>query len=128
MENYEFNVCEARKSTPTELATVLTALIEVQYQAAIYRNTSRSSDKLSSWGICSNANYIYGSIMPRDIMYLSPIFFKSLKYPIIPYEPENFCTDDKEFRWGFNMLGNKRMKMLELMIKDLTEYLTKHAV
>jgi hypothetical protein len=130
VENYQFNKDMARMTTISSLFKVLIALIEVQRQANLYRS-GVTNNKLQIYGICSHMGHILNRILPHSDQLLPSLFFKGEQYPLRPYTPEGvYATRDdyKEFRWGNNEMGNKRMKLLALMIKDLTDYLTHEAV
>lgn len=130
MENYQFNKDMARMMETGSLFKVLIALIEVQRQANLYRSGVKNHD-LSIFGICSNMGFILHTALRNSDLLLPSLFFKGEQYPLRPYTPEGVTAsrdDYKEFRWGNNEGGNKRMELLALMIKDLTDYLTHEAV
>lgn len=121
MKNYHFSKATAKRYEVVQLFRLLIALIEVQRRANLYRANVKSG--LTFYGICDNVD----EILP-DGLYpgLRSLFFKGNSYPIQPYHSNSSMSDQKH-RWGYNETGNRRMDMLALMIKDLTEYLTNEA-
>jgi hypothetical protein len=132
IQDYKFNKQYASTRTLKYLFQTLIGLIEVQRNANLYRSGCKNH-ALQSSGICSNLDYH----IPFNSISLTDIFFNGASYPITPFSPvvqsgtwirnSNYEVF-REFRWGHNDIGNKRMKLLELMIKDLTNYLTKEAM
>lgn len=127
--NYKFNKTYAAKLSSVTLFSLVTVLIEIQRRANVYRGECKNH-KLKSGGICSNVYEFNNPI--RSVVYniaLNVLFFKGNSYPIYPYSPlcRSFSnTVCLKYRWSNNesSKGNERMKMLEQMITDLTEYLT----
>ncbi len=113
------------------LFALLYMLIEVQYQANMYRSGNKSN--LTGEGICNEVDTVILTInlesrlLPRKrIPYipLSRLFFKGMNFPFRPYYPPgNTC--ELSFRWGHNLRGLMRMEALEYMIKQLLQYLNK---
>lgn len=130
MRNYYFNKAYAKPLSHFSLFGTLLALIEVQRQANLYR--AGIKNKLTVFGICGNYDTVtklIEDVNSRPYVDLSLLFFKSEPYPIRPYHPDHVSTleEDKNYRWGNTDVGNRRMAMLALMIKDLTNYLQTEA-
>ena len=129
MQNYHFDRTTVKFYKTVELRTILVGLIEIKYRATLYR-AGVKKNKLRSAGICGNLERI---TPPNFCVFydLSRLFFKDYAYPISPYSSNIYRSTDayeKEFRWGDNEIGNRRVAMLDRMIADLTSYLTNKAV
>jgi hypothetical protein len=123
--SYKFDKQCAANISLTRLFKILIGLIEVQRKASLYRAGCKNH-KLQASGICGNIDNVVG-LNSQNLNYL---FFKGNNYPIVPYNQHTARDLDslRNFRWDNNDIGNKRMKLLELMIKDLTNYLIKDAI
>jgi hypothetical protein len=58
--------------------------------------------------------------------YLRDLFFNGCNYPIHPYSL-GFADECIDYKWGKGHIGDQRVKMLALMIKDLTNFLNRNA-
>jgi hypothetical protein len=128
--NYKFNKTYASKLSSVKLFSLVTVLIEIQHRANLYRSGYKKH-KLKVDGICGNIysfNKFINKIICNDV-HLNVLFFKDNSYPIYPFHPPHLLCSDAtilKYRWGNTKYGkgDERMKMLEYMITDLTEYLT----
>lgn len=124
MNFYRFNRKVADSCNKQVLLAVLIALVDVQYQATLYRVNTNS--KLGTHGICDQVlDILLDNVYSTDyrvIVKLEKLFFKNDVLPIKPYSgpPDE---NQKEFRWGHNERGDKRIAVLKLMIDDLSNYL-----
>lgn len=127
MENYYFDIREVSRVKRTSLFALLYALIEVKYQATLYRAGVHA--QLYSDGICSNVLSILEPFETDERflrgIYIADLFFEGKAFPILPYSvAKNYEIEhNKTYRWKSDDIGTKRMAMLDLMIKDLTHYL-----
>ena len=130
MQNYYFDIREVSRVKRASLFALLYALIEVKYQATLYRAGVHT--QLYSDGICSNVLSVLEPFETdkrflRDI-YIADLFFEGKTFPILPYSAfymskNNEIEYNKSYRWKSHSIGTRRMAMLDLMIKDLTHYL-----
>lgn len=123
MDNYRFDSKVAKKMSLRNLFVILIGLIEVKRRVVLYRDNATT--QLSQFGICNNLIEVTKN---SEASWLSPLFFKNCVYPILPYFYSGYSRFEQiKARWGNNPIGNQRIAMLDLMIKDLTSYLTKRA-
>jgi hypothetical protein len=120
--HYRFNTIAAKNTPIDRLFRLALILIEVQRKANMFRAGIVVPDLLNE-GICFNVT----EVMPVGVA-LSKLFFKGAAYPIWPYYDNYQNPGSKAGYWGHNVTGNKRMALLDRMIKDLIHYLTHHAV
>lgn len=120
--NYKFNKRYAHGFRPVTLFEILLGLIETQRKATLFRAEVEKHD-LRHFGICSNLDVVLNNSGAHSY-YLRDLFFNGCCYPIRPYDLGDESID---YKWGTGEIGEQRVKMLALMIQDLTKFLIKDA-
>lgn len=119
MATYTFDEKFAKTVSLENLFKLVLVLVEVQRKANMFRAGLPVTD-LNPAGICSNIDRVCWVYVDWY-----RLFFEDEAYPIQPYH-HNESIGIEAF-WGNNPVGDSRMEVLALMIKDLTEYLTNEA-
>jgi hypothetical protein len=117
MQNYRFSVKAAKQEPVEELFKMALVLIEVQRKANMFRAGLAVPD-LKDTGICGNMDQVLSVCVDHY-----DIFFEGRAYPIEPYS-NRFGSGNVEDYWGHNAVGNRRIAMIDRMVKDLIHYLT----